>query len=423
MKKNTALMILFLLLLTVLLGYNFIFQPFSFTNDNQDLSTELTDQNKDTQEELFYGFSNVQDFADSLTPEQKISQLLLLPVSLEATLEASASSELASDWRETLALVEQLQPAGITIFGSKLEYQDTKTNIDNLKQKFKVAPILAVDHEGGEVQRLNGAGFSELPSWRDQCSLEFTKMQVLWQQSAMELSQVGVNMVLAPMLDFATKNSVLGPRICSGDVQKVETFALGYAERFNDNGIQPVFKHFPGIGKTQVDLHQEFDTVSIGTQEADLYINVVQAQKNQTSAIMVGHVGVENQFADISCSLSEACINEIVAIDPKILLISDALEMKSATRDNTLLVETMERAIRAGNHLLVFGPDVDVSELASNTQKLASKYSSSLTFKIAVDKAVARVLEYKYSMIKNEDLNQDLNNNQETPNEQTQSKN
>jgi beta-N-acetylhexosaminidase len=307
------------------------------------------------------------------------------------------------EWEATVQALAALKPGGVTIFGSQLGYQETTQAILDLKQQIPLHPIFAVDHEGGSVQRLSGEGFTQLPSWREQCALEYDQAQELWQQSALELSQVGVSMILAPMVDFAKANAVLGSRICSGDTQTVLKYGLGFSDTFFAAGIQPVFKHFPGIGKTKLDLHTNFDTVQVGVEEAKLYQAIVDSPKKYTTAVMVSHVGVKNQFADIPCSLSDACINELKSVEPKVLVLSDALEMKSATNEGRTLVKTIELAIRAGNHVLVFGPKVSIFELSDTTQQLVAIYDDSTIFRTAVDRAVTRVLEYKYSMMSADD--------------------
>lgn len=422
MPKTTAFFIFILLIVTTLLGYNYFFKPFVNPNDQVAQEVVIPDELSMVQEPgPFFGFATAQDVLASMSPAEKIAQLILVPVSLDmpvgqgvgqaatqaatqsATQSATQLTVQASNQTNILQEVATFKPGGITFFGADLPFQETTQTISQLQEQIPFAPIFAVDHEGGTVQRLAGEGFTILPSWRAQCALELDQAQELWQQSALELSQAGITMILAPMVDFATTNSVLGSRICSSDTQKVVEYGLSMSDVFYQAGIQPVFKHFPGIGKTKVDLHNNFDTVQIGPDEASVYQDLLKAPKKYTTAVMVSHVGVENQFATVPCSLSDTCISELKNADPSVLIVSDALEMKSATSIGRTLQSTIELAIRAGNHILVFGPDVTVAELAQNTQELALIYEDSSTFRAAVDRAVTRVLEYKYSMMILED--------------------
>jgi len=442
MPKSTAALMFILLLLTGLLGYNYFFKPFANLEEQNQEELIVIDENASEPAGPYFGYDSIAEAASSMEPSEKIAQLMLVPLELQTTpespaLQASPSASVATnsanlgatatssatedtrvslenqengqlanlptEWDTTLQNIAAFKPGGITIFGSQLDYQETAEAISDLQQQISIAPIFAVDHEGGTVQRLSGEGFTQLPSWREQCALEYDQAQALWQQSALELSQVGITMILAPMVDFSTTNSVLGSRICSGDTQTVIQYGLGLSDVFFAAGIQPVYKHFPGIGDTNVDLHTNFDTVQIGTEEASVYQAIVDAPKAYTTAVMVSHVGVENQYADVPCSLSDTCINELKSVEPTVLVVSDALEMKSATSDGRALLNTTELAIRAGNHVLVFGPEVSISELSETTQELAAVYEDSTTFKTAVDRAVTRVLEYKYSMMIGDD--------------------
>jgi beta-N-acetylhexosaminidase len=443
MPKTTAALMFILLLLTCLLGYNYFFKPFLNLEEQNQEEELIADQNAvNEQVGPYFGFASIQEVVDSMEPSEKLAQLMLVPLDLPLvsetqalqaspsaniatnsanlgqvatssadtastdtldTVESNPSNNQPNEWDVTLQTLASLKPGGVTIFGSQLEYQETAEKIVDIQQQIPLAPILAVDHEGGTVQRLSGEGFTQLPSWREQCALEYDEAQALWQQSATELSQVGINMILAPMVDFATTNSVLGSRICSGDTEKVVTYGLGMSDVFFTAGIQPVFKHFPGIGEANVDLHTSFDTVQVGEEEANVYQALLEAPKEYTTAVMVSHVGVENQYANVPCSLSDTCINELKSAEPTVLVVSDALEMKSATSDGRTLLNTIELAIRAGNHVLVFGPEVTVSELADSNQELVAVYEDSGTFRNAVDRAVTRVLEYKYSMMVTDD--------------------
>ncbi len=70
-----------------------------------------------------------------------------------------------------------------------------------------------VDHEGGSVQRLNGEGFTILPSWKRMCNQTAELRQSSLASSAAELAAVGIDVVLAPVVDVSHSNIVLRDRV------------------------------------------------------------------------------------------------------------------------------------------------------------------------------------------------------------------
>lgn len=428
MKLRTLFFIFVLLIFATLLGYNYYYQPFSTSNNQEnqigsdnplndellnddtyinsnndgnlspidssssDTNTSTTSSNRYNNTATTFFRSNLEseyilgELAMLTEPSAKIARLMLAPVTITPDLPIELFEEL-----------QDLRPGGVTVFGSDISLQQASGFISQLHTMVDDSLLIAVDHEGGTVQRLSGEGFTQLPSWQAQCRIPLDEAQRIWDLSARQLASLGVHIVLAPMVDFASNNKVLGSRICSSDPDQVVAYGLGWYQAFLQSGIQPVFKHFPGIGQATKDLHFAFDAISVTPQEAQVYTSLIETVPHALLSVMVSHVGVENQFASVPCSLSRTCVQELAALAPDALLVTDALEMASARVGGRTLTRTVQEAILAGNHVLVFGPDVTLVQLIQVVENSGKRYQTDLEFRLAVDKAVHRVLRLEYS--------------------------
>ncbi len=394
-RLRQFLFILLLVIVLVLLALNYFFRPFEkrFSVSKPVINNYQDSLVKESQHEL-----TANTVLAKLSTQQKIAQMIAQPVVV------------ASD---STKLVKPAVPYGfITIFGKDIDVNSAVSTIKFLRTEYSLnqelapftKPLFIVDHEGGSVQRLSGEGYTPLPSWYELCSLEASdldsnKFEAKLDQSAQELKKTGIDIVLAPVLDVG-KNSFLKDRVCSSSYIKVAEKSTIFIDVFNQRGIMPVVKHFPGIGKVKKDLHQQFATVTVTSEDVSLYKHVVSSAKEV--GVMISHAGVSNQDSQLSCSLSASCVGEFSKVFPKVLIFSDALEMKSARfkmdDENNLkdLVTVTREAILAGDEVLLYGPSVETSKLDGIILQLVNEYHTNFEFKEKVDRAVLKIMEYKY---------------------------
>ncbi len=358
MNKNLFFLILFLTVVATLLGYNYFFQPFADKTEKQVESVSLPDS---IEEEL-------------AVPEQEknLWKLFAVPVTLPA-------DEELIDW------VSEKKPGVVTIFGENIEKSKAKEFTEKIKT---ISPNtkVAVDHEGGEVQRLTGIAYTRLPSWQELCSEENLDSGKLLASSSAELAESKIDYVLAPMVDVGDSR-VLGSRICSGDPELVLRKASEYVEAMQAVGVKPVLKHFPGIGSIDKDLHEEFDSVTITAKDASPFVELLSSYADL--AVMVSHAGVNNQYAEIPCSLSKTCVAELTSNFPNTLVFTDALDMAAAAKTSESIPPSLDqisiRALEAGNDILLYGPGVDTSQLETIYMAIKTRYENNASFRKTVD--------------------------------------
>ncbi|HOZ03006.1 MAG TPA: glycoside hydrolase family 3 N-terminal domain-containing protein [Candidatus Woesebacteria bacterium] len=405
----TRILIVVLALLAVVSGYNYLFHPFaSWTN----IDATQMNQNSVSPSPSPEPVDPLVELIEKLSPEQKIAQLISLPLTLPTVSSNSANLTKPLDDQQ-IGLLTLLRPGFVLIYGEKINFDQVSAAIEQINQVFsqtEFKPAIMVDHEGGSVQRLGGEGFTRLPSWRSYCQLPLGEREELLAESARELSSAGINIVLAPVLDVATQSSVLKDRVCSGDPMQVAQAGAEFVRIFQSYQILPVLKHYPGIGSITKDLHTSFDTRAV--KENDLLVFDLILDKYSRLGVMSGHMGTAPLNPDIPCSLSPDCLNILSTTHPRTLVFSDDLLMESARYNATsqkydkLLGQVVQEAVKAGNQVLIFGKNAEPEEIIEVQTALMELYNQEEGAAL-IDTRLKAVFEYKNLQSSEEQTNAD----------------
>jgi beta-N-acetylhexosaminidase len=126
------------------------------------------------------------------------------------------------------------------------------------------ALLIAVDHEGGRVQRFH-EGFTAIPAmrtlgelWGRDVAAAAAEARRLGEVMARELRQCGVDFSFAPVLDVDFGASgVIGDRAFSDNPNAIAHLGACLRQGLHAGGCAAVGKHFPGHGYIAADSHHE----------------------------------------------------------------------------------------------------------------------------------------------------------------------
>jgi beta-N-acetylhexosaminidase len=163
--------------------------------------------------------------------------------------------------------------------------------------------LIAVDHEGGRVQRFR-EGFTHLPpaAWygehyRRNAARGLKMAQEGGWLMASELRACGVDFSFAPVLDVAHGISqVIGDRAFSMDADQVSRLAHAWMQGSHSAGMAVVGKHFPGHGGVEADSHTALPVdvrrfADLELEDLRPFEHMIQAGME---AVMPAHVIYEN---------------------------------------------------------------------------------------------------------------------------------
>ena len=161
------------------------------------------------------------------------------------------------------------------------------------------ALLVAVDQEGGRVQRLRD-GFTRLPTARalgqgfdKQPDTARARCHTAGWLMAAELFAVGIDISFAPVLDLDRGvSSVIGDRAFATDPDAVAELAGAFIDGMAKAGMAATGKHFPGHGGVAADSHVALpeDARDTDALAADLSPFEALISRGRLGAVMMAHV-------------------------------------------------------------------------------------------------------------------------------------
>jgi beta-N-acetylhexosaminidase len=231
--------------------------------------------------------------------------------------------------------------------------------------KSSLVPFIAVDQEGGKVQRLTRRnGHRYFPSaWsvgRNPAYAAADSAERLYATMAEDLAYAGFNLNFGPVVDLNVNpaNPVIGlrDRSFSADPNTVTSLARAFILAHRHADIVTVAKHFPGHGSSHVDSHKALADVSDSWREIEIEPYRALAKEGLLDAVMLGHL-YHPTFSDgakLPASLSGRAVRALrdqpIGFDG--VVVSDDMEMGAVAGDYSL-EERVIKAVNAGTDVLV----------------------------------------------------------------------
>ena len=215
-------------------------------------------------------------------------------------------------------LIAELQVGGLILFKINIDTPDQVRRLCADCQAFAARcghlPLLiAVDQEGGPVARLR-APFTEFPGNPHMQGLDDARH--FGEVTARELSSVGINMDMAPVVDVARPDmsGIMADRVFGSDPAYVGAMGNTVIQALQQGGVMAVAKHFPGIGRTELDSHLDLpvfkdDPAAMEAIEFPPFKAVMEAG---VSAVMLSHILYEKIDPRWPASLSPAIARDLL---------------------------------------------------------------------------------------------------------------
>lgn len=291
----------------------------------------------------------------SLPIEQKIGQLFFIGIPGPNLDEA------------TLTLLDDLSPGGVCLFARNIrEPRQTRDLLDGIWGYLPTKPFLSIDQEGGLVDRLRRIVTPMPAASKIKDVAQADKIGAIIAET---IRILGFNMDFAPVVDVidaerAKFSNGLHSRAYGGSKDDVVSLAGAFLAALRDNGCLTSLKHFPGLGASQVDSHEELPQVELSKDELflnDLYPYRTFITAGTVDSIMAAHASfprVDLQETDqngklLPSSLSYNFITNLLREELGYggLVLTDDLEM-GAIINNYGIGEACKMAILAGHDML-----------------------------------------------------------------------
>jgi len=255
---------------------------------------------------------------------------------MSSGLQGSLMVDIAGTWltSEDRQFLRQPEVGGLIIFARNIESPRQIRELSASIRAIRPDLLLAVDQEGGRVQRLR-QGFVRLPAMRaiaDRPNAEFLAEQCGWLM-ATEVLSVGLDLSFAPVLDLDYQRSaVVGSRSFEGDPERAAVLAGAFIRGMNDAGMAATGKHFPGHGWAEADSHVAIpnDERSLETIRANDLVPFARLSMH-LAAVMPAHViypQVDSQPAGFSRRWLQEILRGELGFDG--VIFSDDLSMAGA---------------------------------------------------------------------------------------------
>lgn len=306
--------------------------------------------------------------------EQKIGQMFML--GFHGT-SANANSKICKD-------IKKYHLGSVILFDYNPVDKNKPKNIVNKEQLKKLTSelqkcsndeklLIAVDQEGGKVQRLKSKyGFyGKFPKASDVAKMDKQQIFDAYKKMSTELSSVGINYNLAPVvdLDINIKNHVIHGlgRSFGKDPKIVVNYANKFIDAMHCNGILTSLKHFPGHGSSVGDTHKGFVDVTDLWKEIEL--EPYHLLSNKADTVMVAHVFNKRIDSKFPATLSEKTVNGLLRNKLAFhgVVITDDLQMGAISKKYGLK-DTLQLAVNAGNDILLIGNQLDPKNVKSTKE-------------------------------------------------------
>ena len=261
------------------------------------------------------------------------------------------------------ALLQEPAVGGVILFSRNYESPSQLADLIAGIRALRSPPLLiAVDHEGGRVQRFRD-GFSAIPPMRrlgQQYDGDSEEAVALAKTAgwliASELRAMNIDLSFTPCVDLDWGVSeIIGNRAFHRNPDVVAELASAFCNGLRSAGMAAVAKHFPGHGAVVADSHDQLpvDRRSFGDLLDDMRPYEKLIAKRQLAGVMIAHI-VYAETDPLPASFSSYWIKQQLrsALNYDGAVVCDDLGMK-ATETMGSMPKRARLALQAGCDMVI----------------------------------------------------------------------
>jgi len=298
-------------------------------------------------------------------------------------------------------MLNEYRVGGIILFDRNMESKDqVKTLITDINKAGKSAGLtplfLGIDQEGGAVARMDDK-LIKVPPAEEVGKEPVEQAAALAKEVGTELKELGFNINFAPVADLGLTYG----RSYSTNPDEVVRYASAVGKSYDEAGLWYSYKHFPGIGKTDVDLHADTSIVPVSketllSEDTKVFVDLIKQSKPNTYTIMVSHAMYPQIDPNHPSSLSKAIITDWLRKDMGYngVVVTDDMDMGALAKHYTF-GDMAVQSILAGSDILLVCHEYEHMQEAYNGLMKAVK--DGRISKERLDESVKRILLMKMS--------------------------
>lgn len=290
-------------------------------------------------------------------------------------------------------------PGGYLFFSFNIadKAEDIISFTDSIKkycyENNRIPPFLAVDQEGGYVNRLKKIN-GPLPS-AENVAAKFSLSDTydLYSLQAKQMKILGFNMNLAPVCEVCTEdNEKFLTERSFGDSNKVIDFGKICINAYEDNQIAAVLKHFPG--NTNTDPHTGLPEITLSYKNLfDSLEPFKQLLQEKPAGILMSHARTTEIDSEVPACLSNIWVTEILRnqFNYEGIIFSDDIFMAALSSNGFKPEKAVIMAIEAGIDCIM----ISEKRIAKPAKVLYEKAINDEIFAQKIDSALKRIILFK----------------------------
>ncbi|WP_018479448.1 glycoside hydrolase family 3 N-terminal domain-containing protein [Pontibacter roseus] len=343
----------------------------------------------------------------TLTPEERIAQLIMIPV---------YSNKNQAHIDSVSNILKTYKVGGMIFFQGGPVRQAKMTN--RYQQESKVPLMISIDGEWGLAMRLDST--IRFPYQMALGGIDNERLiYEMGAEIARQCQRLGVHVNFAPTVDINNNanNPVIGFRSFGEDKYNVASKSLAYMKGMQDNHVLASAKHFPGHGDTNVDSHYGLPLINFSRIRLDsTELHPFRALMDKgLGSVMVAHMNIPvlDNTPNLASTLSKPIVTDLLKNELKYkgLVFTDALNMQGVAKFYPPGVVDV-KALLAGNDVMLNTMDVKTT-IEEVKKAIANKEITQADIDARVRKVLAAkqwVGLDKWEPIETKNLIADLNN-------------